>query len=178
MKITAIVQARIGSTRLPGKILMDLGGQPVLCRVIQRLRRATTLTDIVVATTDSQRDGAVVRLCEDQCLKVFRGSEEDVLDRYYRAATLYGCDAAVRITSDCPLVDAELVDDVIREFIEKKADYASNVLVRTYPRGLDAEVFTMAGLRQAWRIADELHLSEHVTQVLYKRHHIVRLASV
>ncbi len=140
MKVIAIVQARMGSTRLPGKVLVDLGGQPVLSR--------------------------------------FRGAEEDVLDRYYRAASLYGCDAVVRITSDCPLIDPELVDQVVHEFIESKADYASNVLVRTYPRGLDTEVFTMTGLREAWRIAVQPHQREHVTPVFYERPDLFRLASV
>jgi spore coat polysaccharide biosynthesis protein SpsF len=176
MKVIAIVQARMGSTRLPGKVLMDLGGQPVLSRVVLRLRRAATLAEVVVATTESWKDESVVQLCEDRCVKVFRGSEEDVLDRYYRAASFYGCDAVVRITSDCPLVDAELVDHVVREFLEKKADYASNVLVRTYPRGLDAEVFTLSALEKVWRLADRPHQREHVTPLFYQRPDLFRLA--
>jgi len=178
MKVIAIVQARMGSTRLPGKVLVDLGGQPVLSRVVLRLQRAATLAEVVVATTDSWKDESVVQLCEEQDVKIFRGAEEDVLDRYYRAASLYGCDAVVRITSDCPLIDPELVDQVVHEFIESKADYASNVLVRTYPRGLDTEVFTMTGLREAWRIAVQPHQREHVTPVFYERPDLFRLASV
>src|SRR6266568_5639733 len=178
MKVIAIVQARMGSTRLPGKVLMDLGGQPVLCRVVERLRRSAKLRDVVVATTNSPKDDLIVELCNEQSFTVFRGSENDVLDRYYRAASFHGCDAVVRITSDCPLIDAELVDMVIHEFIEKKADYASNVLVRTYPRGLDAEVFTMPALQKSWRMAMQPHQREHVTPFFYEHPKLFRLASV
>ena len=178
MKIIAVVQARMGSTRLPGKVLMDLGGEPVLCRVVQRLRRAATLADVVVATTKSLKDEAIVRLCEERKINIFRGSEEDVLDRYYRTAEFYGCDAVARITSDCPLIDPGLVDEVIREFLNQRAEYASNVLQRTYPRGLDTEVFTMGALNEIWRTAAEPHQREHVTPRFYERPDLFRLALV
>jgi spore coat polysaccharide biosynthesis protein SpsF len=178
MKIVAIVQARMGSTRLPGKVLMDLGGQPVLCRVVHRLRRSTMLADVVIATTDSKRDDVLVQLCHGHGFATFRGSEDDVLDRYYRAATSCEADAVVRVTSDCPLIDPELVDQVIHEFLVKNAEYASNVLVRSYPRGLDCEVFTMSALERVWRTAIEPHRREHVTPFFYESPSLFRMASV
>jgi spore coat polysaccharide biosynthesis protein SpsF len=116
MKIVAIIQARMGSTRLPGKVLMDLGGETVLARVLGRLRRAIMIDEIVFATTDSVADHTIV--CECQRLEVpcFRGSEDDVLDRYYQAARMFAAEVVVRITSDCPVIDADLVDETIRAF--------------------------------------------------------------
>ena len=129
----------MGSTRLPGKVLMDLGGQTVLARGVRRLRRASLIQQVVIATTDSPKDDAIVHECNRLGVVYFRGSEEDVLDRYYRTAEATGADAVVRVTSDCPLIDPEISDKVIRAFLERQSDYASNTLQRTYPRGLDTE---------------------------------------
>lgn len=178
MRIVAIVQARMGSTRLPGKVLMDLGGEPVLCRVVNRLRRSTMLAEVVIATTTSKRDDVLLQACCERGFITFSGAEEDVLDRYYRAATTYEADAVVRVTSDCPLIDPALVDQVIQKFLATNADYASNVLVRTYPRGLDCEVFTASSLERVWRTAIERHRREHVTPFFYESPNLFRLASV
>ena len=178
MRIVAIVQARMGSTRLPGKVLMDLGGEPVLCRVVNRLRRSTMFAEVVIATTDSMRDEVLDRFCREHRFSTFRGSEDDVLDRYYQAAVAYEADAVVRVTSDCPLIDPELVDQVIKKFLATNADYASNVLVRTYPRGLDCEVFTASSLERVWRTAIEPHRREHVTPFFYESPTLFRMASV
>lgn len=178
MKITAIIQARMGSTRLPGKALTDLGGETVLRRVVRRLRRASLINEIVVATTGSPKDAAIVLACTGLEVACFRGSEEDVLDRYFRAAEEFRSDAVVRITSDCPLIDPALVDEVIQCFVEQHADFSCNVMPRTYPRGLDAEVFTTEALRKAWLISDRPHQREHVTPLFYERSDIFRLAAV
>jgi len=167
MNVVAIVQARMGSTRLPGKVLMDLGGKPVLARVVSRLRRCSRLSEIVVATTTSQPDDSIVRECQRLNAQCFRGSELDVLDRYYHAALVGNADAVVRITSDCPLIDPELVDKTVEQFCQERADYASNCSPRTFPRGLDTEVFTMEVLSKAWREAREPYEREHVTPFLY-----------
>ena len=116
MKIVAIVQAHMGSTRLPGKVLLDLAGEPMLVRDMNRLSRAQTLGNIVVATTINPADDVILSLCDKRNWSWFRGSEEDVLDRYYHAAMEYEADAVVRITSDCPLIEPEVVDRVVREF--------------------------------------------------------------
>jgi len=177
MKIVAIVQARMGSTRLPGKVLMDLGGKTVLARVVARLRRAILIDQIVVATTDSVIDNAIIRECQRLQVEYFRGSENDVLDRYYQAANSCEAQIVVRITADCPLIDAEVVDDVIRVLLSR-GDYASNTLARTYPRGLDAEVFTIAALERAWQDAHEPHQREHVTPYFYEHPEIFELTSL
>ena len=136
MRITAIIQARIGSTRLPGKVLMDLGGKSVLSRVVDRLRRAKRLDEIVVAITDSVADDAIVRECHQLKVGYFRGPENDVLDRYQRAARVYAAQVVVRITADCPLIDPQLVDETIGAFQQQRADYASNLSPGVGYRGL------------------------------------------
>jgi spore coat polysaccharide biosynthesis protein SpsF len=163
MKVVAIVQARMGSTRLPGKVLMDLEGAAVLDRVLNRLGRSELIHESLVATTTAAADDVIVEHCEHGRWRVFRGSEEDVLDRYYQAATRVGADVVVRITSDCPLIDPEVTDATIRVFLDQQAEYASNVQVRTYPRGLDTEVMTMQALTRAWREGTNLYQREHVT---------------
>lgn len=176
MNVVAIVQARMGSTRLPGKVLMDLAGRSVLERVLRRLRRSSRLSEILVATTISGRDELIVRECERLHTPCFRGSEPDVLDRYYRAALVAKADAVVRITSDCPLIDAEVVDETVAKLLAERADYVNNCSPRTFPRGLDTEAFTVAALSQAWEEAYEPHEREHVTPYLYAHPDIFRLS--
>jgi spore coat polysaccharide biosynthesis protein SpsF len=177
LKISAIVQARMGSTRLPGKVLTDVGGKTVLARVVTRVRRARLIDEVIVATTSLTSDDPIVRECEYLGVCYFRGSESDVLDRYYQTAKRFRTQAVVRITSDCPLIDPQLADDTIRVFDFHAADYSSNVIPRTYPRGLDTEVFTAAALERAWREAGEPHQREHVTPYFYEHPETFRLAS-
>lgn len=178
MKITAIIQARMGSTRLPGKVLMNLGGETVLGRVVRRLRRATLIDEIAVATTNCAADDAVVRESDRLGVPYFRGSENDVLDRYYRAAKKFASEAVVRITADCPVIDPHVVDETIRVFRDQCADYTSNGLLPIYPRGLDTEVFTYEALERAWREGREPHQREHVTPYFYEHPELFSLASV
>lgn len=174
----AIVQARMGSTRLPGKVLMDLGGASVLARVVHRLRRADLIDRIIVATTDSAADDPVVAEAKKLKADYFRGSEFDVLDRYYQAAVASDAAVIVRITADCPLIDPGLVNDTIRLLRKQNADYASNSIVRAYPRGLDVEACTAAALRLAWQKAAEPYEREHVTPYMYEHPTLFRIASV
>src|SRR5579884_2060182 len=145
----------MGSTRLPGKVLKDLAGETVLARVVNRTRRARLLDEVVVATSVLPSDDAIVRECERLAVRYFRGNEADVLDRYHQVATETKADVVVRITSDCPLIDPEVTDKTIQAFLEKNPDYASNVIVRTYPRGLDTEVISRRALARAWERAQE-----------------------
>lgn len=168
MKIVAVIQARMGSSRLPGKVLADVAGRSMLARVCDRLDRAATLDTIVVATTDAAADRPVVAECRRLGVACFRGSEEDVLDRFHRAATCHRAEAVVRITADCPLIDPEVVDRVVRAFLTARPDYASNTLVRTWPRGLDTEVIAAAALARAARQASERYQRVHVTPYLYQ----------
>lgn len=180
MRVVAIIQARMGSTRLPGKVLLDLAGAPVLARVINRCRRAATLDEVVVATTILGGDDAIVDLCQTQNWPSFRGSEDDVLDRYYRAAMNSQTDVVVRITADCPLIDPELIDLTVEKFLEGEAcDYASNTLgAMTYPRGLDVEVFSFTALERAWQEDRNPAWREHVTPYIYYHPEKFRLLGI
>jgi spore coat polysaccharide biosynthesis protein SpsF len=168
MKVVAIIQARMGSSRLPRKVLIDLGGTNVLDRVLNRLGRSRLIQELLVATTVEPADDAIVECCERTGRQVFRGSEQDVLDRYYRAAKFIDADVVVRITSDCPVIDPEVADTTIRAFLDRRADYASNIRVRTYPRGLDTEVMTVQALERAWRESTKPYQREHVTPYIYE----------
>ena len=168
----------MGSTRLPGKVLKDLGGETVLARVVNRTRRATLLNEVVVATSVLPADDAIVQECELLNVACFRGDEADVLDRYYRAAQEFAADAVVRITADCPLIDPELIDATIRSGLDQKADYATNSLVLTYPRGLDVEMFTADALERAWSAASEEYQRIHVTPYLYENPKLFKVISI
>lgn len=177
MKTVAIVQARMGSTRLPGKVLMDLGGQTVLARVVRRLGRAKRIDEIMVATTTAGADDAIADECGRLRVGCFRGSEPDVLDRYQAAAAVASAEVVVRITSDCPLIDPAIVGQTIQKFFDQRADYASNVSPRTFPRGLDTEIFSLAALELAWHDARAPYQREHVTPYFYEHPELFRSAS-
>lgn len=181
MRIVAIIQARIGSTRLPGKVLLDLAGEPMLVRDVERIRRAQTLDDVVVATTTQPADTAIADLCAERNWPCFRGSEDDVLDRYYRAAIAHQADVVVRITSDCPLIEPAIVDRVVQEFLDlqPKVDYACNMLPhRTFPRGLDTEVVRFDVLERVWQEDKNLAWREHVTPYIYRNPDLFRIHGV
>lgn len=150
----------------------------MLARVVARARRAQLIDSLLVATTETVDDDAVVNECTGLGVAFFRGSKEDVLDRYYRAAGAEGAAIVVRLTADCPLIDAEVVDQVIRTFRQEGPDYASNTLERTFPRGLDCEVFGFEALRQAWEEAREPHHRAHVTPFIYENPDRFRLVSI
>jgi len=166
MRIVAIIQARTGSSRLPRKVLLDLAGEVMLTRVVNRARRAQALDEVVVATTVQPADKSIVHLCAERGWLFFRGSKEDVLDRYHHAAVTHQADIVVRITSDCPLIEPEIVDRVVHEFLDRQpeVDYACNMLPRrTFPQGLDTEVMRFDVLERAWREDRNPAWREHVT---------------
>jgi len=145
MKIGAVVQARTSSTRLPGKVLKDLpygGGITVLQQVVRRLKKAAKLDDVIVATTIDKADAAIVKLSEKENVRWFKGSTDDVLERYYLAAKESDLGIVVRVTSDCPCIDPEVVDLVLEEHLTAKADFTSNALHRTFPHGMDVEILS------------------------------------
>ena len=170
MRTVAIIQARMGSTRLPGKILMGLAGEPMLVRVVNRTKRASTVDKVVVATTTLDMDNRVEDLCNERSWSFYRGSEEDLLDRYYQAANIFHADVIVRITSDCPLIDPHEIDRVVREFkTPPGVDYVANILPhRTFPRGLDTEVFGMELLNRLWHEDKDPRTREHVAAYLHQ----------
>jgi spore coat polysaccharide biosynthesis protein SpsF (cytidylyltransferase family) len=162
----AVLQARVSSTRLPGKVLLPVLGEPMLARQIERVRRSATLDDLVVATSTDAGDGPLAELCERLGTACFRGSLDDVLDRFLGAAREFGADHIVRLTGDCPLADAGVIDDVVRLHLEGGFDYTSNVAPPTFPDGLDMEIVTMAALEAVGEEANRRALREHVTLML------------
>ena len=168
MRRVMIVQARMDSTRLPGKVLIELEGRPMLSQQLRRLALCSSVDELVVATTTSQSDDAIVNLAEKEGVRWFRGSREDVLARYLGASRESGADVVVRVTADCPLIDPYIADRVIDELVNHagECDYVSNVLKRTYPRGLDVEAMFRDTLERLNRLAQDSADREHVTRFL------------
>lgn len=182
MKTAAIIQARMGSTRLPGKVLKPLCGKPVLRHVLDRVGQCRGLDALWVATSTQAGDDAIADACATWGTPCFRGSEEDVLARFHGAARAAGAEAVVRVTADCPLFDGRILEEMLQVFVEANTpettvDYLSNVLERRFPRGLDAEIFTRAALEQAHREARLPREREHVTPYLYLHPEQFRLRS-
>jgi spore coat polysaccharide biosynthesis protein SpsF len=186
MGTIAMVQARMGSARLPGKVLEPLAGRPALARIVERLRTAPGVDEVVVLTSEKPRDEAIVALCRREGVSCVRGSEHDVLDRFYKASRELRADQIVRVTADCPLVDPEVVGRLLalatdqpRE--EVYAAVATGAIgrqagYRRYPDGLDAETFTAAMLDSAWREAEDPYEREHVTPFIWRRPERFRVA--
>lgn len=164
MQTLCIVQARMSSTRLPGKILKEIKGRPLLWYELERLRQSKQINKIVVATSDSPEDNATEKFCQENNINCFRGSLNDVLKRFADCTRVYpDYDTIIRVTGDCPLIDPKVVDKVISVFEKEKVDYASNVLKETYPDGIDVEVFTKEALLESAEEAELGSEREHVT---------------
>ena len=161
--ILAIIQARISSSRFPGKVLKPILGFPMLARQIERIRRAKLIDHLIVATTDDMSDNSIENLCIEIKVECFRGKMDDVLDRFYQAANFTKPKHIIRLTGDCPLVDPELIDEMIQFHLNGDYDYTSNTVEPTYPDGIDVEIFRLMCLEQAWREAKLPSQREHVT---------------
>ncbi|MDP1921637.1 MAG: glycosyltransferase family protein [Myxococcales bacterium] len=178
-RVVVVVQARLKSSRLPAKVLLDLGGVTALERCLRRVRQFRQVTDVVIATSDTAGDEIIVRVGQRLGVTVVRGSETDVLSRYVLAAEASRADVVVRVTSDCPLLDVEVSSTVIERFLaDPGADYASNVMERRLPRGLDTEVMSREALLRAHRDATDPAEREHVTAHIYRRPETFRCLSV
>ncbi|MGO4153381.1 cytidylyltransferase domain-containing protein [Cupriavidus sp. YAF13] len=175
MTVMALLQARSSSTRLPGKVLKPLLGEPMILRQIERLRRARNIDRLMVVTSDSASDDELAARCVEAGVEVFRGSLDDVLDRFYSAVRDIRPQHVVRLTADCPLADPEVIDAVIDFYRDGDFDYASNVLEPTYPDGLDAEVFRFSVLETIWQEASLASQREHVTSFIYQHPERFRL---
>ena len=171
MKVVAIIQARMGSTRLAGKVMMKLQNKTVLEHVIIRVRQSKLVNQIVIATTNNIEDNQIVDQAKQMSVDYFRGSEEDVLSRYYYAAKKNNADIVVRITSDCPIIDPRIIDEMLEKFIgiykKEGIDYMSNTLQQSFPRGLDVEIFTFNTLVRAYNEGKQKYEREHVTPYIY-----------
>ncbi len=179
-KVVAFIQARMGSTRLPGKIMMDINGRPMLWHVFFRLKRARLLDDVVVVTTTGSGDDVVEVFCGMNQMQCFRGNEHDVLDRYYQAAKVFHADVLVRITADCPLIDPATTDQVVDALLRNKDGFcgAANIVHRTYPRGLDVEAFSFVAIEKAWKMTAQPYEREHVTIYFYEHPEFFKVCSV
>lgn len=179
-RFVVVLQARMGSTRLPKKVLKPILGRPLLSYQIERLRKAKLVDEIVVATTTDSLDDLIETFCKQEKINVYRGSEEDVLDRYYQAAKTFQAEVIIRVTGDCPLIDPEILDRVIQFYIDARPsyDYVSNTLKRTFPRGLDVEVFSFKNLERAAMEAKRPEEREHVTVYFYRHPELFSLGNV
>lgn len=173
-----VIQARLGSTRLPGKVLLDLVGKPVIVRMVERVARMKTDVAITVATTDRREDDPLAAICRAAGIPVFRGHPSDLLDRHYRAALEHGATVVAKIPSDCPLIDPSIIDGVFERFGAGDSDYTSNLHPASYPDGNDAEVMSLASLETAWREASLPMEREHTTPYLWERPERFRLSNV
>ena len=169
MKITAIIQARMNSHRLPGKVLMDIEGKTSLERMISRIKKSKLINEIIIATTKKKEDLEIIKECKSLGLKYFSGDEDDVLDRYFRASQKFDVKNIVRLTADCPMHDHEVIDSIIRIYKNNNYDYVSNVSKRTFPDGLDVEVFNFKSLDIAQKNAKNKVHREHVTTYIRKK---------
>lgn len=176
-RVVGIVQARMGSTRLPGKVLADIAGRPMLARVVERLAQARSITETVIATTAHEQDQPIRDLARRLGIRVCTGSEEDVLARYLTTANETEADVVVRVTSDCPLIDPGLVEQTVAFYFNKQADYAANCCIEyLLPRGSEVEVFGAAGLREIESMAREPYERAHVTPYFYRHPEMFKIA--
>lgn len=180
MRVVCIIQARMGSSRLPGKVLLPLLGRTMLERVIERVALAKTVSAIVVATSDQQSDDCIASVGSESGVTVFRGDEADVLGRYAGAARVSGAEVIVRVTSDCPLLDPGVLDEIVSAYVKNPdgLDYVSNTIERTYPRGLDVEALPMRVIEHLEHVAPSMEEREHVTLHLLRNQAQFRIAQV
>ena len=163
MKVIAVSQARTGSKRLPNKVLKEINGKSLLEIHIDRILRSKKINKLIIATTKNKSDDIIEQICSNMKITCFRGDENNVLDRFYQAVKHERAEYIVRLTSDCPLIDAELIDKVVNHTLMNKLDYCSNVLLETFPDGEDVEVISYKALEAAWKEADKNYQTEHVT---------------
>ncbi|MDO8282160.1 MAG: glycosyltransferase family protein [Thermodesulfovibrionia bacterium] len=177
MMTAAIIQARMSSTRLPGKVMKPLCGKPMLWHIITRLGHAKQLDKVIIATTDREEDKVIAKLAEEMGAAFYCGSLDDVLDRYYQAAKKFNAETIVRITADCPMIDPETVDSITDHFLKHDYDYVSNTIKPTMPDGLDTEVFSFKSLEKAWEEARKPSEREHVTPYIYNHPEMFKISN-
>ena len=178
LRFVTVVQARMSSTRLPGKVMLQLGKLPLLLTMVKRLQRSKLAGTIVVATTIEEADNPIAELCTKSNVQVYRGHSTDLLDRHYQCARAYGADVVLKIPSDCPLIDSTVVDRVVAVFKMGNFDYVSNLHPPTYPDGQDVEVISMDALYQAWSGAKLDFEREHTTPFIWERPEKFRIGNV
>ena len=178
MSVNAIIQARCGSTRFPNKVFALIDGKPLLWHVVNRLKYATKIDDIIVATTVSEKDDKIEQWCKENNVYCFRGSEENVLNRYYSASEAFPSEYVVRITADDPFKEPKVIDAVITKLIEEGYDHVTNNLPPSFPEGLDCEAFKKSALDRSEKEAETAFEREHVTQYIYHHPEIFKIGNV
>ncbi len=168
MKIAALIQVRTGSTRLKDKTFVELEGKPLLWHIIDRVKKAKHIKEIVITTTSCKGDDRIEEFAKKDNIRIFRGSEDNVLDRFYQAAKKFNIDVIARVTADDPFKDPRVIDKAINIFLKEDYDYVSNTVKPTYPEGIDIEVFSFKALEKAWKEADKTSEKEHVTPYIWK----------
>jgi spore coat polysaccharide biosynthesis protein SpsF len=180
MKIVTLIQARISSTRLPGKVMFQILGKPLLIRMIERLQNAKLVNKLVVITSENSEDDIIETLCKKEKIECFRGSLYDLLDRHFQAAKKYKADAVVKIPSDCPLIDPKIVDKVLKYYLDNKNkfDYVSNLHPATYPDGNDVEIMSFDTIEKAWKESTKRYEREHTTPYIWENSDNFRIGNV
>ena len=167
MRVVAVIQARMGSSRVSGKVLREILGKPMLWHLVSRVQEVEYIDDVVIATTDSRNDDSLEAFAHNFRLGIYRGSENDIVDRILNAGKKYSADAIVRIWGDCPLIDPALIDKVLAEFTEGNYDYANNTNPRTYPAGMDFEVYTLVSLEKIWNETNDSYYRQYPFEYVY-----------
>ena len=170
LKIIAVLQSRMGSSRLPNKALIKLNGKPAILRMVDRIKEAKTVKEIWLATGKSKINNKLEKIFSNTKIKVFRGDDDDVLSRFVEISKISKADIIIRLTGDCPLIDPKIIDETVELLINRKADYASNILKRKFPDGLDVEVFTKHTLLETGEFAEAGFSREHVTTYMHGLH--------
>lgn len=180
MKIISLIQARRSSSRLPDKVLLELQGTSLLLKMVERVQSACLKGEVIVVTTNEEPDNAIVEICDSNQIKCFRGHSTDLLDRHYQAALYYGADAIVKIPSDCPLIDPNIIDEVLQYYISHSAkfDYASNLHPASWPDGNDVEIMSINALGIAWNEATKDFEREHTTPYIWENSDKFTIGSV
>lgn len=177
-KVVAIIQARMGSTRLPGKMMMQILGKPIIAHVFDRVKQAKNLSAVWLATTTDPADDVLADWAKKNNVPVYRGSVNDVCDRYYQTAKLSEAEVVVRVTGDCPLADPAVIDQVVGKYLKGGFEYVCNTQPPTFPDGLDTEVFAFTTLEKAWREAKLASEREHVTPYIWKHPEIFSIKNI
>jgi spore coat polysaccharide biosynthesis protein SpsF len=165
--IAAIIQARMGSTRLPNKVLKKIMGKPMLWYLVRRVEKSKYIDNVIIATTKDKKDDAIEEFANEYHLGIYRGSENDIVDRYYNAARKYNADVIVRIWGDCPLIDPEIIDKIIEKFLSYKADYANNFNPPTFPIGMVAEIYSFDTLERIWKEINDPFFRDYPFEYIY-----------
>lgn len=176
--ILGILQARMTSTRLPGKVMMSILGKPMFIRQIERIKRSKRIDRLILATSTDESDDIIEKVAKEYGIECYRGSLDDVLDRFYQVAKAYKPEHVVRLTADCPLTDWEVIDQIIDKHLKENNDYTSNTIEPTFPDGLDAEILNFKALEEAWKKGEKISDRDNVTIYVYRRPEQFKLGSI